>query len=283
MALRLAAVFVAAVVFAACGAGGDRYEPTFAGAQKIATTNGPVTFTVAPNGRIYFAELRTNAIHYLDRNGKTHAVVTTRDKPDSLAVDSDGALFVAARTQTHRLSVTRYDDGVARVIWRGGASRFAAHIAMAADGDLVVGWHTRLFSLDPRGSEQQRPQRISDGYTDPVFTMGRGNRIWVADNRLPGAKERVVRGREESRSKRNRFGSVLPGSTNPSSAVVSDDEVLLCSRTHRSVYRLHIGLDDVARRRGTLPGLVCERDLGLMADGSLITTQPGVIYRYPPA
>jgi hypothetical protein len=281
--VRAVAAVVALTLLGACTANTDRYRPTFGARETVATTNGPVTFTLAPNGRIYFAELRTNAIQYLDHDNAAHAVVTPADKPDSLAVDTDGTLFVAARNLRHRLSVTRYDDGAATVIWEGNVSTFAAHIALGPDGRLLVGWHTRLFSLDPRGRVGQTPQLISDGYTDPVFVVGRGNRIWVADNASPGDKERVVRGREKSEDKRNRFGSVLPAYTNPSSAVLVKDEVLLCSKTHRKLYRLHIGLDDVARRRGMLAGLVCERDIALRADGSLITTQRGVIYRYPPA
>lgn len=277
------AVALAAFALAGCSLSRDRYEPKFAKAEQLATTNGPVTFTVAPNGRIYFAELRTNAISYLDRNNAAHSVVTPADKPDSLAVDRDGVLFVAARNQAHRLAITRYDGDAARVIWRGDTSRFAAHITLSPRGELVVGWRTQLFSLDPDGAETQAPRVISDGYTDPVFAFGRGTRIWLADNGLPGSKERVVRGRERNDAKRNRFAAVLPAYTNPSGVVVYDDQVLLCSRTHRKVYRLHIGIDDVARKRDYLPGLQCERDIGQLADGSLITTRLGVVYRYPPA
>ncbi|MEY2426427.1 MAG: hypothetical protein QOI61_1999, partial [Actinomycetota bacterium] len=47
-------------------------------------------------------------------------------------------------------------------------------------------------------------------------------------------------------------------------------------------YRLHIGLDEVARRRDWLPGLVCDRDIAVAKDGSVITATNGAIYRYRP-
>jgi hypothetical protein len=272
--VALVAVFV--VVLTSCGAGGDRYKPKFGARRTIATPTGPVTFTLGPFGRIYYAELRTNALHYLDHTNAVHDLLTTRDKPDSLAVDAHGVVYVAARTRTHHLTVNAYRDGNPQVVWHGPTTRSRAHLLLTSKGDLVVGVGDEILELQPTHKV------ISRGWTDPVLGAGRGNRIWVADNEPPGGKERVARGREKDHAKRNRFASVLPPYTNPTGAALDDDEVLLCSHTHNKVYRLHIGIDDVARRRGWLYGLLCDRDIAVLPDGSLITSQTSLIYKYPP-
>jgi hypothetical protein len=272
-----AVVALLALVAGACGdIGKDRYQLRFARAETLATTNGPVTFTVAPNGRIYYAELRTNAFHYLDRDNAVRDLFTTRDKPDSLVVDARGVVYVAARTRVHKLTVTAYRNGDPEVVWHGPTTRSAAHLVITTKGELVVGVGDDVLELRPTHKV------VSQHWTDPVVIAGRDNRIWVADNEPPGGKERVARGREKSHAKRNRFASVLPAYMNPSGGTLIKDEILLCSRTHKKVYRLHIGLDDVARRRDFVGRLVCDRDIGSLPDGSVITAQTNALYKYPP-
>jgi hypothetical protein len=271
-----AVVALAAVVLGGCNTNYDRYRLRFQAAQRIATPDGPVTFTVGPDDRIYYAELRTNQLHYLDSQHAVHDLFATRDKPDSLAVDANGVVYVAARTRKHRLTVEAYRDGNPEVVWRGPTTHSAAHLVITTKGELVVGVGSQILELRPMHKV------ISTGWTDPVLAPGRGDRIWVADNEPPGGKERVARGRERDHAKRNRFASVLPPYTNPTGATLIGDEILLCSRTHNKVYRLHIGLDDVARRRSFVGRLVCDRNIGSLSDGSVVTAQTGVIYRYPP-
>jgi hypothetical protein len=272
----LALVAVAALTATACNSNYDRYRLRFQAAQTIATPNGPVTFAVGPNNRVYYAELRTNALHYVDRNRVVHDLFTTQDKPDSLAVDHHGVVYIAARTRKHRLTVNAYRSGNPEVVWHGPTTHSPVHLAITSEGELVVGVGDEVLELQPTHKV------ISRGWADPVIAAGRSERIWVADNEPPGGKERVARGRETNHAKRNRFASVLPPFTNPSDATVINDEILLCSRTHHKVYRLHIGLDEVARRRSFVGRLVCDRDIGSLTDGSVITAQTSVIYRYPP-
>jgi sugar lactone lactonase YvrE len=275
-------VVAIALAASACSSG-DRYLPKFGAAETLTRTDGPVVFAVAPTGGdVYFVELRTNTLWSVGRGEERREVQNLGRKPDSLAIDQRGTIYVAARTKAHRLFITRYERTNSEVIWNGPVSRFAAHIAITPENLLIVGLNDKLFSLNPLRPPTQKPVVISGGWTDPVFTLGRGHRIWVADNAVPGQKERVARGREQSLAKRNRFASVLPAYTNPSGVALLKDELLLCSRTHKRVYRLHIGLDDVARRRDWLPGLVCDRDIALAPDGSLVTATSGAIYRYPP-
>ncbi|HVV35434.1 MAG TPA: hypothetical protein VHC63_02440 [Acidimicrobiales bacterium] len=281
---RLVATVVAAVALAAsaCNAGVDRYRPKFAAAEKIAAPNGPVVFTVGSHDEIVYGELRTFDLYSLRIGGAPTLLRHLPTKPDSLTVDQHGVVYVAARDNRHHLAITRYANGGEPTdVWRSGASRFAAHVAIAPHGPLIVGWHDRLLSLNPRGSATQVGARVSDGWTDPVFSFGRGNRIWVTDNALPLGKERAARGRDKSIKHRNRFAAVMPPYTNPSGVVLVKDELLLCSRTHHKVYRLHIGIDDAPHWRGLMAGLYCDRDIGLLSDGSLITAQTNALYRYP--
>lgn len=288
--MRVAERFAAGIVLAAtslagCGGGGDRYLPNFGPAETVVTPTGPVVFTLAPTGGgVFYAELRTNDLFAAARGETPRLIARLAAKPDSLSVDERGQIFVATRTKKHRLAITRFaaDQRDSRVIWNGPTSRFAAHIAVTGEGELLVGLAGHLLSLDPRNGPDQKPTVVSSGWTDPVLTLGRGNRIWVADNGLPGLQEHVARGRERDVAKRNRFASALPPYTNPAGVALLDDELLLCSRTHRKVYRLHIGIDDIARRRGWMPGLVCDRDIAAAADRSVVTATTGAIYRYPP-
>lgn len=274
----VAAAAVLVFASAACNVGRDPYEPKFAAAQRIATTNGPIVFTVAPNGDVYYAELRANAFHLVDHDNVVHDLFTTTDNPDALVVDAAGTIDVAARTPSHQLTVTAYRSGAEpAVVYRGPVTRNPAHLALTSDsGQLILGVDHTVEELQPTH------RVISGGWLDPLVGGGRGDRIWVADNAPPGGRERLARGRESDVAKRNRFASVLPPDTNPSGIAILVNEVLLCSKTHKKVYRLHIGLDDVARRRGWLSGLRCDRDIGVRSDGSLITAADGAIYKYPP-
>ncbi len=272
---RIAAFIAFASLLAACS-GKDRYLPEFGAEEKLATTNGPVVFTVAPNGHVFYAELRTNDIYEV--NGEAATLVTHLGyKPDSLAVNSRGQLFAAGRDKLHRPWVTRVAQPGERFSGNGPPSKFPVHIAFNGDNQLLIGHGDKLVSR-VNGNDTL----ISKDWTDPVITPGRGDRIWVADNALPGKDERVARGREQSVSKRNRFSSTLPSYTNPSGIVRLDDQLLLCSRTHKKVYRLHIGIEDVARRRGWMKGLVCDRDIAVDRQGALYTAANAAIYRYPP-
>lgn len=271
-----------ALLLSACNAGRDRYELHFEAPETLASTNGPVVFAVAPGGTVFYAELRTNELSVLGRTREPGRLFTTADRPDSLAVDGRGVVFVATRTKGHRVAIIRYEALRPRVIWNGPTSRFAAHLAMSGD-ELMLGLGARVLALDPDGDADQTPRVISAGWTDPVVTAGRGERIWVADNGLRGSKERVARGREKDVAKRNRFAPTIPEDTNPSGMTFVNDELLLCSRTHEKVYRLHVGIDEVARWRGQVGELACERDIAAMADGSIVTSAHGELYRYPPA
>jgi hypothetical protein len=270
---RLAALLAVAFLLTACS-GKDRYLPEFGQAETLVTTNGPVTFTLAPNGDIYYAELRTNEVYVLSSEAK-RLVADLHYKPDSLAVDAHGLLWAAGRNKIHQPWISSVPSPTP-VTGSGPPSRFPLHIAFD-DGKLIIGHDDTVVSR-----ENGDDTLISKGWTDPVVAPGRGNRIWVADNALPGSKERVARGRERSIAKRNRFASTLPEFTNPSGMALLDDQLLVCSKTRKKVFRLHIGIDDVARRRDWMKGLVCDRDIAVAKDGSLITATRGSIVRYPP-
>ncbi|HVT75978.1 MAG TPA: hypothetical protein VHD87_03030 [Acidimicrobiales bacterium] len=284
---------VAAVAFVAgaCSTGVDRYRPKFAAAEKIGAPNGPVVFTVGPRDEIVYAELRTLDLYRLRVGAQPVKLTHLTTKPDSLAVAGSN-VYAAGRDSNRRMHIWYAADldqpalDAKRVIEpyhpgvNGPASRFPVHLAIATPGIFTVGWSHNLFTIKP-GQPYAEKVTISNGWTDPVLTFGRGKRIWVTDNALPGGKERAARGRDKSIKHRNRFAAVMPPYTNPSGVVLVKDELLLCSRTHHKVYRLHIGIDDAPHWRGLMAGLYCDRDIGLLSDGSLITAQTNALYRYP--
>jgi hypothetical protein len=220
---------------------------------------------------VYYAELRTFDVYAVTRGDLPRLLFHAHFKPDSLAVDQQGTVFVAARSQKHKLVISRYvrldDQYVESLVWAGPQDHFPAHIALKRDGELVVGWHTQMFRLNGIANSSATP--MSSGYTDPVFTFGKGDRIWVADNALPGHTEHVGT-------------TPLPAYTNPTGMTLINDELLVCSGTHKKVYRLHVDKRDVPHWRNQVGQLVCDRDIGSMSDGSIITAQTSVIYRYPP-
>jgi hypothetical protein len=275
-------VLVALAVLAAACASKDRFRPDFDARETIGRPAGPVVFAVAPNDDIVYVELRTLDMFRLRSGEEAQLLGRLTTKPDSLAVNRAGVIFAAGRDRQRRLTIWRPQvAGKVDPATRGPASRFPVHIKSAGGDTLIVGHSRNVYSLRVGQPFADRTP-ISSGWTDPVIALGRGTRIWVADNGLPGSKERAARGRERDVAKRNRFASDLPPDTNPTDAVVYDDELLLCSRTHKKVYRLHIGIDDVARRRDWLAPLVCDRNIGVTRDGALITAQTDAIYRYPP-
>ena len=270
---RLAAIVAVLAIVAACSSGPDPNRLRFEQPKIFAAPVGPVTFTVGPDDTVYYAELRTFDVYSVRRGELPNLLFHSHFKPDSLAVSATGIVFVAARSQSHRLFISRYiqhgDEYVESLVWAGPTDRFAAHLAIARNGAFVFGWHTRLFRLNANAQPPQSAHVLSGGYTDPVVTFGRGEHFWVADNALPGKTERVA-------------GTKLPPYTNPSGLTVLNTEILLCSRTHQKVFRLHIDDKNVPHWRKNVGELKCDRDIGVLSDGSVITAQTSVIYRYPP-
>ncbi len=271
---RIGALLALAVLATSCS-NKDRYAVEFGAAETLTITNGPVVFALGPEGDIYFAELRTNDVFKLSGQEK-RPVGRLLYQPDSLAVDSGGQLYAAGRDENQQTWVTSL-SGRKTVSASGPPSEFPLHIVFTSKNEMVIG-HGDTVVRRVNNAETV----ISKGWTDPVVTAGRGNKIWVADNAASGTKERVARGREKSVAKRNRFATALPASSDPSGMALVNDELLVCSRTRQQIYRLHIGLDEVARRRGWLKGLVCDRDIAIDRTGALITAANGAIYKYPP-
>jgi len=145
-------------------------------------------------------------------------------------------------------------------------------------GDVYVAVDTRIMRIDAG-----RRVEVSGGWVNPnAFTFDDRGRLWVADQARADGKELVARGREKNGAKRRRFATALPEGSKPSGIAAIKDELFVCRSGQRDVYRLHVGLDDVARRRGVVPGLKCDRAIMSLPDGSLVTATGDDIRRYPP-
>jgi hypothetical protein len=267
---RAAAVLtaLAAIVMTGC-AGRDRYAPTLSAAEVIGRVQGVVSLAIGPDKTVYYA-LASGEVYALGDDRPALIATFPTAALDSIAISSDGILHGAYR-DAGRLTVATWVDRAARGFLHLRANG-PAQIAYNKNGDLLVAVGDRL--ADAQGHV------ISNGWHSPRIAAGRDNRIWVADDAPGTEKELVARGREKDGAKRRRFASALPPHTDPSGIALRKDELLVCGRRLGRVYRLHIGLDDVARRRGTLAGLKCTNAIVVAPDGAVITATDNAILRY---
>jgi hypothetical protein len=286
MRKALAVATVAALAFAACSSK-DRYLPKFDAAQKLATVAGPVTLAVSPSGEVFYGVRATGNV-YSAQAGRVEPDLVVHfdtDQLDSIAVEGRSTVYAAYhRRPDGHVVIDRFAAGSEieniRVL---AASPEPVNIAVDAKRRLLIGIGNRIESIDPVIAHAPAPKEISSGWANPrAFVPGRGDRIWVADDAPKGEKERVARGGETNKAKRRRFATVLPKDTDPSGVALRDDELLVCSEHYGTVYRLHIGLDDVARRRAVVEGLECKHSIVAAPDRSVITATSTAIYRYPP-
>lgn len=266
---RAAAVLIVlAAVVTGC-AGRDRYAPELSAGDVMDRVSGVVSLAIGPDKTVYYA-LASGKVYAL-AGGRSALVATFPTTAlDSIAISDDGVLHGAYR-DAGRLTVATWVDEAARGFLHMRANG-PAQIAYSENGDLLVAVDDRI--VDGEGHV------ISNGWHAPKIVAGRGNRIWVADDAPRAEKELVARGREKNGAKRRRFASPLPQRTDPSAVALRKDELLVCSRRAGTVYRLHIGLDDVARRRGTVDGLSCTNAIVVSSDGAVITATDNAILRY---
>ena len=199
----------------------------------MADAHDPVALTVDSAGRILYAERGTGRVRRIDRNDHLEAApiatveVSTEGQRGLLgvAIDKQDHVFVAYtdRSTDQLLTVSRVQDRVEQIVWRGPKSESKAnggHLAFAPNGVLVLGVGElagkhldallgappkgftpgRLLQLDPAGRVNQVPRVLSYGWHNPfAFVVGRDGAIWVADNAPDGTPERLARGDRETK------------------------------------------------------------------------------------
>jgi hypothetical protein len=247
----------------------DRYLPKLLPGETIARVRGVVALAVGPKHATYYALANGEVYSLAIRPTKLIAHFTTT-RLDSIAFSPNGLLY-AAFLSAQGVSVAAWKDGASDTVIETTVEA-KGEIAFDTDGRLLLGIGDRI--IDTQG------QVISDGWRAPQVVPGRGHRLWVADNAPGDDKELVARGREKSVVKRRRFASALPLRTDPSDLALLKDELLVCSEHYGTVYRLHIGLDDVARRRSALKNVKCRNAIVISPDNSVITATEDAILRY---
>ncbi len=259
---------VTAIAMSACNVT-DRYLPKLLAGETIAPVSGVVGLAIGPNGAVHYA-LAGGDVYSLGVRSPELVAHFPTTRLDSIAFSPVGVLHAAYR-DVDGVTVAAWQDGAATSVVQV-ASTDSVDIAFDNDGGLLVGAGDRI--VDGQG------RVVSGGWHSPKIAPGRGKRLWVADDAPGSAKELVGRGRENDKAKRRRFASALPARTDPSDVAVLKNEVLVCSRNYGTVYRLHIGLDDVARRRAPIEGLRCRTAIVVSVDNSVITATDDAIVRY---
>ena len=282
--MRVVLATLLAALAASCSNGSD--APKFAAGEKIdlvgVRIDGPVL--VAPRGdTVAFVDSETGNVFVPPKAGPPPRIAQFR-----LA---DGARMrdVVFSTATNTL-VGSYatDDGPIVVAERGprterSTSRVVAEFESRAGGTLAFDDKGVLIALDGRIVRRDGTV-VSERWSGPVaLAVDTTNRLWAVDAGGEGERARIARGRERNQAKRHRFATFLPAGARPVAAAADEDNVYVCDAATSSVLRFYIGLDDVARRRGAVPGMRCEDDIAVSRDGSIVTSVDGQLWRYESA
>lgn len=284
-------LIVAAVALAGCGDQRDtRPAPNADG--RLGTPRDVVSALLPlPDGGLLLAERTSGRIRRVDAGGTPQETVATLDVTSEgqrgllgLARDGDGRLYAAWTDRDARLLVGEVMPD-RRVVWRGPvASKLGVggRLAFGPDGRLVIGVgdlqaHDRiddprapngkLLSLDADGPPGQEPRVLSGGWTNPfAFAFTPSGDLWVADNAIGGAKERLARGDMGTAQRVTELSAV----TAPSGLVApSDDTLVLCGYVSRELARYTIGAGGTARRTGAPLARDCALGVVALSDGRL--------------
>ena len=267
---RLVAALAVTGLLTACSAQ-DRYELRFAAPITVATATG-VQAMALDGDTLYYGEFDTGDVYRVDvrtpRTPRKVGHVDVRAKGanglQSIAVYG-GRVFVSWVRADRHLVVGPLDGPLT---WTGplvNSLRRDGHIAFTPNGILYVSIGHRVYDIDGAVST------VSDGWNNAfAFAVDARDRMFVADQPSKEGKAFVARGREKNHAKRRRFATGLAG-TKPSGVAFVDDELLVCRGNVGDVARLHIGLDNVARRRESLARVKCRDAIVTTTDGSVIT------------
>ncbi len=272
----MAVVLLFSAVASACTTA-DRYAPKFGAAQRLSSTGG-VTALALDGTDVYFAA--GGDVFRVNSRQPAQTVRIAGISAESLAVFR-GRLYASWTDPAELVHVVRVSNGVPTLIWLGRSLAPTSHIDFDPDGRLYVSMGDVLEQIDRGGKEGQVAKKVTDGWVDAyAFDVDEHNRVWVVDQPGADGKAFVARGRERDHAKRRRFATALPAGSTPSAVATRVDEALVCRSSTHDVFRLHIGLDNTARRRNVVKGLVCDGAIATMADGSVVTATHDAILRY---
>ncbi len=224
-------------------------------APGVIPARAPSARAVGPDGTLYVAERVTGRMLALAPGARTPRVLARFDVGAArgqrgllgVAVSRDGRQLYADSTDARDGRIVVWSlpagGGAATAIWRGPVSADkgnGGHLVVLPNGDVVVGVggldaslasladprlpNGKLLALSPAGPETQRPRLISGGWTNPfAIAVDADGILYVADNGVGGAKERV--GRAATGSTAYRWpGTVVPAGL----AVLPDGRLAVC-------------------------------------------------------
>lgn len=219
-ALAVVLVVVVIVVVAAVRNGDD--VPS--GELLVADAAFPSALAPIAGGGLLYGERLTGRVIEIDATGRPAAApVAQLDVSTSgqrgllgLVVDDAGRTFAAwteAELPAMRLVVGQVAPGPVRIVWDGPPSTElgnGGHLELAPDRSLVIGVgdlqdgaladdpgsvNGKLLALDPDGPPDQVPVVLSSGWTNPfAFTFTPSGTLWVVDNSVGDARERLALG-----------------------------------------------------------------------------------------
>lgn len=260
----------------------DRYELTFAAPVTVARATGVEAMALDGN-TLYYGIFDTGDVFKVDvRSPKApdrvgHVDVRSKGANGLLSLAVYQHRVYASWVRADRHLVVGPLDGP--LTWIGplvNSLRREGHIEFTPKGELYVSVGRRVYSV------LGDVTKVSDGWVNAfAFTVDERDRMFVADQPPLRGKTFVARGRENDHAKRRRFATGLAG-TKVSGITFVNDELLACRSNVGDVMRLHVGLDNVARRRAPLKGVKCRNAIVSTTDGSVITAIAHEIRRYPP-
>ncbi len=292
-----ALALVGAIALAGCGQSAPRPQETLVTPADVLSALAPL-----PGGGLLYANRVRGEVRRADAAGRPVGGVVARVPVSAegqrgllgLARDPRGRLFAAWTDRSKRLVVALVAPGRWRLVWRGPSTPtlgIGGRLALSPDGRLVIGVgdleqrariadprapNGKLLSLDPDGPPGQRPRLLSSGWNNPfAFVFTPGGQLWVADNAVGKAPERLARG---DLGKRPARVTDLPTDTAPSGlAAVSDRDLVVCGYVSHQLLPYRVGPQGRARPAG--PALATDCVLGVVrvASGRLAYARRGTV------
>lgn len=260
MKFHLPSIFAATLavaVMAGCGEDDEGSEKTL-----VRETDRISALLAEPDGGLLYTDRLSGEIKELGPDGEELGTIASVEVSSAgqqgllgIARDAGGDLYAAWTDPDERLVVAMVAPE-RRDVWLGPEASdlgVGGRIAFAPDGRLVIGVgdlqdrervedpqspNGKMLALDPRGRPDQEPEVLSSGWTNPFAFTFLDDKLWVADNAVGDAAERLARGDTGEASK----VTELPPVTAPSGlAALPGGRLALCGYVSQELIIYRVG------------------------------------------